>query len=78
MKFYIAARFSRRPEAHSLAKKLMSLGHEITSRWVNPEADHIIPTGSSEQAADSERERFAKEDCADVDNCDCCVSLMDK
>jgi nucleoside 2-deoxyribosyltransferase len=77
MKFYIAARFSKRPEAHALAKKLMALGHTITSRWVQPDCDHVLLTGSSEQAADHERERFALEDCSDVIECDCCVSLME-
>jgi len=78
MKFYIAARFSKRPEAHALARNLMALGHEITSRWVQPDSDHVIPTGLSEQAEDHERVRFALEDCADVADCDCCISLMEE
>jgi nucleoside 2-deoxyribosyltransferase len=78
MKFYIAARFSRRPEAHMLAKKLLKLGHQITSRWVKPDSDHVAPSGLSEQAADAERTRFAIEDCEDVRACDCCISLMEE
>lgn len=78
MKFYIAARFSRRPEANELARRLMALGHQITSRWVKPDSDHVVPTGMSAQAADLERERFAIEDCEDVKGCDCCVSIMEE
>lgn len=78
MKIYIAARFSRRPEANALAQRLKAAGHEITSRWVLPETDHVLPTGVSEQAADKERERFALEDVADVYACDMMVSLMEE
>lgn len=78
MKIYIAARFSRRPEAHALAKELQQLGHKITSRWVKPDSDHVTPTGLSQQAADAERERFAKEDLEDLIACDMCVSLMEE
>jgi hypothetical protein len=75
-KIYIAARFSRRHEAHALAKLLQKEGHTITSRWVLPDTDHVIPAGQSEQAADQERRRFAMEDCDDVRACDWMISLM--
>lgn len=77
MKIYIAARFSRRPEAHALAKALIAKGHSITSRWVKPDSDHVTPTGLSAQAADAERTRFAVEDLEDVRAADCVVSLME-
>lgn len=78
MKFYIAARFSRRPEGNALAQALQKLGHTITSRWVKPDSDHVKATGLSQQAADSERRRFAQEDVEDVYNCDAMVSLMEE
>lgn len=78
MRVYIAARFSKRPEANQLAQKLQILGHTITSRWVLPEATHVMPTGLSKLAADSERERFARQDIEDVIACDWCISLMEK
>ena len=78
MKIYIAARFSRRPECNDLAHKLKTRGHIITSRWVKPDSDHVLPTGLSLQAADSERERFALEDVEDVVNCDTLVSLQEE
>lgn len=77
MKFYIAARFSRRPECNALAHELQALGHTITSRWVKPDSDHVKATGLSQQAADAERRRFATEDVQDVLCCDAMVSLME-
>ena len=78
MRIYIAARFSHRPECNELAHKLMALGHTITSRWVKPDSDHVVPTGLSRQVADSERQRFALEDIEDVLAADCMVSLMEE
>jgi nucleoside 2-deoxyribosyltransferase len=78
MKIYIAARFSKRHEANKLANFLQDLGHTITSRWVRPECDHVMPTGLSEQAEDSERQRYAMEDIEDVNNCDWMISLMEE
>ena len=78
MKIYIAARFSRRPECNALARKLMKMGHTITSRWVKPDSDHVMPTGLSQQASDKERTRFALEDIDDVMACDAMVSLMEE
>lgn len=77
-RIYIAARFSRRPEANALAQHLQSLGHLITSRWVRPDDDHVLPTVISAQAADSERRRFAMEDCDDVRAADWTISLMEE
>lgn len=78
MKIYIAARFSKRPECNALAHQLKALGHEITSRWVKPDSDHVTPTGLSQQAADKERMRFALEDLDDVSDCDLLVSLQEE
>jgi len=77
MKVYLAARFSRRHECHALGQYLQSRGHQIVSRWTLPGEDHVIPTSSSEQAADAERRRFAMEDMDDVRACDWCISLME-
>ncbi len=78
MKIYIAARFSKRPECNQLARYLKGFGHEITSRWVLPDSDHVVPTGMSRKAADSERRRFAIEDVEDVIGCDWMISLMEE
>ena len=76
MKVYIAARFSRRHEAHALGRRLQALGHTITSRWSLPDSDHVKPVGMSKQAADAERQRFAVEDIEDLQAADCCISFM--
>lgn len=78
MKIYIAARFSRRPEANQLGHRLRALGHRIVCRWIKPDCDHVLPTGLSPQAEDSARERFALEDCEDVRACDWMISLTEE
>ena len=78
MKIYLAARFSKRHEAHELGKYLGAMGHEIVSRWTLPNAEHVVPVGLSQQAADSERRLFAIEDLEDVGNCDWLISLMEE
>lgn len=78
MNIYLAARFSRRPECNALAQILKRHGHVITSRWVKPDCDHVMPTGLSAQAEDSERRRFAMEDIDDVLACDWMISLMEE
>lgn len=77
MKIYLAARFSRRHEAHALGKILQEHGHKIVSRWSLPNSDHVVPVGMSAQAADSERLRFATEDVIDVVDCDWMISFME-
>lgn len=77
MKIYIAARFSRRPEAFALATALQRHGHEVTARWVLRHEDHTMPPGLSPQAEDAERARFAAEDVEDMDRANACVSLME-
>ena len=78
VKIYIAARFSRRPDANILARALKDRGFEIVSRWVLPDSDHVKPTGLSKQAADAERRRFAEEDIEDIENCDWLIALMEE
>lgn len=77
-RIYIAARFSRRPEANRLAHVLQAAGHHITSRWVRPDCDHVLPTGLSARAADAERERFALEDLQDLNDSNWVISLQEE
>lgn len=78
MRVYFTARFSRRHECHALGKILEKHGHTIVSRWTLPDSDHVLPGGMSEQAEDSERERFAVEDLGDVEIAQWCISLMEQ
>lgn len=66
MKFYIAARFSRRPEAHALAKQLNELGHTCTATWITDDS-HV--TGSDMDCA--------LHDCRDVMACDTLIALTE-
>ena len=67
MKFYLAARYSRRQEMRALALILAHEGHLVTSRWIN---------GSHEmdgQTNDLVLSRYAIEDLADVNCADALV-----
>ena len=75
---YIAARFSRRPECNRLGHLLKARGCVITSRWTKPDCDHVLATGLSRQAEDSERQRFALEDVEDVRAANWTISFMEE
>jgi len=77
-KVYIAARFSRRPEAFEIAQRLQALGHEMSCRWVMRHETHKMPPGLSPQAEDAERTRFALEDVEDMEAATWCISLMEE
>ena len=80
MEVYIAARFSRIQEAQFLAAFLEEqCGHNVISRWMKPGSDHRMSDGTlSEQAENSERERFATEDLEDLYQAEWLISLMEK
>lgn len=75
LRIYIAARMMRRHEAHALGRQLQTLGHVITSRWMRPYADHVAPSGESEEAAYLERQRFALDDLEDLTHSDCAILI---
>lgn len=75
LRIYIAARITRRHEAHALGKQIQRLGHVITSRWMRPEADHVAASGESEEAAYLDRQRFALEDLEDLMHSDCVILM---
>jgi hypothetical protein len=78
MKVYIAARFSRRPEAYAIATALQKEGHEIVCAWVLRHETHTMPPGLLPEAEDAERQRYALEDLTDMVQAEWCVSLMDE
>jgi hypothetical protein len=76
MKVYLAARYSRYPDLQHVARELVAMGHEITSRWIK--GDHqISDAGLSSEAKAFERARFATEDLADLLIADCCISFTE-
>lgn len=78
VRIYIAARFSRRPEANALSHQLQALGYKVVSRWVLPDSDHVLHTGLSTLAADAERQRFALEDIDDLCDAGWIISLQEE
>ena len=76
MKIYLASRYSRHIELQEIAKVLISHGHEITSRWLwgNHQIDD---NGLSIDAKRSVRERFAKEDYADLMEAEIVISFTE-
>jgi nucleoside 2-deoxyribosyltransferase len=77
MKFYLAARYSRRKELCERRDLLRTLGHEVTSRWLDGDypAD---PSGRSLVAPDEVRARVAAEDMADVLAADLFVAFTEE
>lgn len=77
MKIYLAARYSRREELYRYADHLRSLGHSITSVWLNGshESEQFKQTGefSAEDAA-----QWAMCDWNDVFNADCVISFTEE
>lgn len=67
MKFYIAARFSRRAEAAKLAASLTELGHTCTATWITDDS-HV--TGSDDECA--------LHDFRDVAMCDKLIALAEE
>lgn len=62
MKIYLAARYSRREELCQYREALKSLGHEVTSRWLN--GNHQAENDELDKGAAAEL--FASEDLDDV------------
>lgn len=65
MKIYIAGRYSRRDEFREVAKKLVSYGHEVTSRWLDEQIDvaHSMADLTPAYAA-----KAAAHDLSDIDD----------
>jgi hypothetical protein len=75
MRFYFAARYSRAGELRGYADQLRSLGHEVTSRWL--EGGHEIAREGTTEADHRERARFATEDWADLMRAQVVVSFTE-
>lgn len=76
MKFYLAARYSRHPEMQKCRDDLETLGHVVTSRWINGE--HQMVNDSMFSPGDEKiAERFAREDIEDIVAADCVISFTE-
>jgi hypothetical protein len=79
MRFYLAARYSRREEINLYRKILESLGHVVTSRWLR--GNHQMPDLTGEEPLeiyhDKEVQRFALEDLQDIYAADAIVCFTE-
>jgi nucleoside 2-deoxyribosyltransferase len=65
-KFYLAARFSRRAEFRDYRDALQSIGHVVTSSWLDiPEEDPTMAV------------KCAKQDIADIRAADCLIAFTE-
>jgi nucleoside 2-deoxyribosyltransferase len=64
VKIYIAGRYSRRDEFREVAKQLIEMGHEVTSRWLDEEIspDHTMSDLTADYSA-----KAARHDLDDID-----------
>jgi hypothetical protein len=77
MKYYLAARYSRRVELCGYRTWLRFNGHEVVGRWLD--GNHQIDDrGLSCEAMHLERVRFAREDWDDLMSCDCLISFTER
>jgi nucleoside 2-deoxyribosyltransferase len=61
-KIYLASNYGSHPEMREVRTRLESLGHKVTSRWINGEHEAI------EGQSHSINEKFALEDLEDIQN----------
>jgi hypothetical protein len=77
MRFYLAARYSRREQMLLAQDDLARLGHTVSSRWI--QGNHQVDeAGMSTEAGREYRERFAAEDYADVIAAGCVINFTEK
>lgn len=88
-KIYLAARYSRRLELCGYREELVTLGFEVTSRWLNGNRqldDKGVPIGDSgerrfeegDTAVDHLRAHFAQEDMSDVLSAGTCIAFTEE
>jgi hypothetical protein len=74
MKLYLAAAFERQAEMHGYAMRLMSAGHEVTSRWNNPHLRHR-GLANQDDATNGDIIRWATDDISDLREADAVASF---
>lgn len=78
MKFYLAARYSRKEELKEYKKQLETLGHTVTSRWLL--SDEVKRDGVNEYNVEDTNleENIAKIDLDDIKECDIIVCFTEE
>jgi hypothetical protein len=77
VKIYLASRYSRIAEMNLVADVLVSLGHVVTSRWIQG-GHQVTDRGLNDQAEEKLRTLFAIEDLEDLVAADCCISFTEE
>lgn len=72
MKFYIASRVKDRYLVKDIHKKLLDLGHEVTSKWVDE--NNIIPYEDNVESASTRAQQCIK----DSGDCDVFILITDE
>lgn len=72
MRFYLAARFSRRLELRGYRNQLDSFGHRVTSRWLD------VEEVSMDELTWTQRDHYAHIDLDDVRDADCLIVFTEE
>lgn len=77
MKVYLAARYSRNAEMRQVRDRLVELGYEVTSRWIDQHGGELEESLTQEQLnSDPDgSSRFANIDVDDLESADIVVSF---
>lgn len=79
MKIYLAARYSRNAEMRGVRDVLESLGHEVTSRWIECHAGKYL-TSFTPEVLNGDPEYCAavgRHDVEDIESADMLISFTD-
>lgn len=71
MRIYLAGRYGRREEIRTASGYLRSLGHEVTSRWLDGLAE------DESRATSRDFRRWAREDLSDIDRSECLIAFTE-
>ena len=77
MKIFLCGRYSRKHQFRELRTRLHTMGHIVTSRWLDTDWEKKDDSGSSAAPAEY-RKRHAVEDLEDVGACDCLIAFTEE
>src|SRR5277367_3461579 len=75
MRIYLASRFSRQREMRAIRDRIVAMGHEVNSRWL--EEEYESSGHGSSQAPPEHHEKWAKYNYQDVLLCDTMVNFTE-
>lgn len=76
MRIYLAARYSRRGELCEYRRQLESMGHTVTSRWLNG-SHQVVDDGMNLPGTTEQARQFAEEDIEDLLEADAMVTFTE-